>query len=269
MKKYNVLFYFLFVLLVMGALASMAQNDYGQKILGFVSYAFALTFLVELVRTLKETKERNLLFVCELIALAGIASILGCRVFYLYFTFAEYVFAICGLLLFAVYVSKAILIRRELAGMNSRYFQVKIYVLYAAIILYTFAMMITPFAPSLSEPSGKVAFALLLVGAGSFLVSRDDLFKGEKLSPYKYIASKNDNTPVLITLFVLFTGYMALTQASVLPQMYSGQLPRTYFELVSEAENGSEKPVNNKFRHELFKAKYDVFVERNSHLISQ
>ena len=47
MKNYNPIYYFLFILLVTGAFASMAQNSYGIKMMGGVAFAFGLVFLVE------------------------------------------------------------------------------------------------------------------------------------------------------------------------------------------------------------------------------
>ena len=48
MKRDQTFFYFLFVLLVLGAFAAMAQNSYGLKILGAVAIVFGLIFLVRL-----------------------------------------------------------------------------------------------------------------------------------------------------------------------------------------------------------------------------
>ena len=58
MKKYNAVFYFLFILLVMGAFASMAQNSYGIKIMIGVSFAFAFIFLIQLVTVLINKDKR-------------------------------------------------------------------------------------------------------------------------------------------------------------------------------------------------------------------
>ncbi|HSF44363.1 MAG TPA: hypothetical protein VLA58_00080, partial [Chitinophagaceae bacterium] len=52
MKTYNTIYFLLFVLLIMGAFASMAQNSYGLKLLGVVGMLFGLLFLYQLIRFL-------------------------------------------------------------------------------------------------------------------------------------------------------------------------------------------------------------------------
>src|SRR5260370_1036635 len=47
MKRYNVVYYILFLAVVMGAFASMAQNSYGMKLIGLVCLGFCFTFLYE------------------------------------------------------------------------------------------------------------------------------------------------------------------------------------------------------------------------------
>ncbi len=53
MKKFNTIYYLLFILLVMGAFAAMAQNNYGLNIMGGVAFVFALVFLVEFISVLR------------------------------------------------------------------------------------------------------------------------------------------------------------------------------------------------------------------------
>ena len=50
MKKYNTLYYFLFVVLILGAFASMAQYSYGLIICGIACLGFTGAFLVEAFR---------------------------------------------------------------------------------------------------------------------------------------------------------------------------------------------------------------------------
>jgi hypothetical protein len=46
--------------------------------------------------------------------------------------------------------------------------------------------------------------------------------------------------------------------------MYTDEYPQAYFELVKQAEAGTEGSVEGKFNHEEFKEMYDRFVSRNS-----
>ena len=81
MKKYNTYYYLLFVLLIMGAFASMAQNSYGLKVMGGVAFAFSFLFLTQLVFIIKEKGKSNLTGIAELTGLVFISLILGLRVF--------------------------------------------------------------------------------------------------------------------------------------------------------------------------------------------
>jgi hypothetical protein len=133
---------------------------------------------------------------------------------------------------------------------------------YGSIVLYLVSMVTVPFLPSLSEPAGMAAFALLILVGILSLVYRGILFNGEKTSGFQFIFRLKDRSGVLIVLFLLFTAYMGLTKIEVLPKMYSDEFPKAYFQLVNEAEAGREKPKDGKFKHEEFKEKYDQFVTR-------
>ena len=59
MKKLNVIYLFLFILLVMGAFASMAQNSYGLKILGGVAFFFAFIISCRIRHSTEEKGKRR------------------------------------------------------------------------------------------------------------------------------------------------------------------------------------------------------------------
>ena len=50
----NLYYFLLFILLIMGTFASMAQNNYGMKIIGGVAFAFALIFIVEFISVIRK-----------------------------------------------------------------------------------------------------------------------------------------------------------------------------------------------------------------------
>ena len=96
MKKLNVIFLFLFILLVMGAFASMAQNSYGLKILGGVAFVFALLFIAEFVTALRRKENEDLFTIIEPLCLFILSFIFGLRVFYIHFNYVEILFGCCG-----------------------------------------------------------------------------------------------------------------------------------------------------------------------------
>lgn len=67
-----------------------------------------------------------------------------------------------------------------------------------------------------------------------------------------------------MAVYVLFTMYMGLTKFDLIPKLYSNEYPQTYLKLVQEAESGLERPIDGKYKHEIFKEKYDRLVERST-----
>src|SRR5450432_230570 len=106
MKKYNPIYFLLFILLVMGAFASMAQNSYGLKVMGGVAFVFGGVFLLEFIQALNKKEKKDGLALAELAAMILFAVIFGCRVFNIYFPFIEWVFAAAGAVLVFFYIRK-------------------------------------------------------------------------------------------------------------------------------------------------------------------
>lgn len=261
MKRYNTIYYLLFVLLIMGAFAAMAQNYYGVTILGLVAVSFSLLFLIQLISFLSK-KERDWSVVVELISLAFLAGIMALRVFYIYFEFLEMILGIAGVSLILVYLRKTV---NSFSSMSRKSKRLTGLVLayYFSIILYLLSMIAVPFFPSLSEPAGVLAFGLLISFIVLNIASGKILYNGENVSGLKFVTGFKDLSIILITLFLLFTAYMGLNKIGIIPKMYSDEFPQSYFELVNRAETGKEKAVNGKYKHEEFKKMYDRFVERN------
>ena len=86
MKRDQTFFYLLFVLLVMGAFAAMAQNSYGLKILGGVAAIFGVIFLVRL-GSMVLNERKNVFAILELTSLTILAFIFFFFFFYIYFLF--------------------------------------------------------------------------------------------------------------------------------------------------------------------------------------
>lgn len=261
MSRYNPYYYLLFVLLIFGAFASMAQNDYGIQILGFVALAFGVIFFLQLIFAIRK-KHIDAVTVTELGSLVVMSVILFMRVFYIRFPFVEVLFGIAGFVLIASYLIKLAIAWNALKS-KSKDMGILVVLFMGSIISYAISMTIVPFVSTLAEPAGGVGFGLLLLFLMVALLKGEMLIEGERLSAFAYVARLKDRSIVLVTLFLLFTAYMGLTKINVIPKMYSDEFPQAYFELVKQAETGKEKPVNGKFKHEEFKEMYDQFVSRN------
>jgi hypothetical protein len=262
MKSYNTLYYLLTVLLIMGAFASMAQNSYGMQIISMVTIAFGLIFLIRFVSQLNIKGDERGLSLLEYASLFLLALIFTFRGFQLYFPFIEWLFGISGIAIAGIYIVKAI---RHFLNYQQKNITVAFLLMtaYFSISFFSLAMMLFAFNPPFARYLG--IFSLVLIGGflfggiyyGRFLVGT------EKTSVFKVIAGFRDRFYLLLTLFVLFTLYVGLTGAGVLPRLYSDNYPQAYYKLVNEAETGKEKPVEGRYQYERFKTAYDHFVEKN------
>lgn len=259
MKKYLTYYYLLFVLLVMGAFASMAQNSYGFKIMGMVAYIFGVLFVSQLTYVLKNKSKVDYLVVCELIGLFTISIILGLRVYYIHFELVELLFGIAGGLLIAVYGVKAVQLFKEISPKN-RVLALLVLCFYASLILYILSMTVIPFLPVFSEVFGILAFILLIIFAVISYWKKQMHYGADKASSISVIVGNKDRSIFLMSLFLLFTVYMGLSKIEVLPKMYSDEYPQAYFELVNKAEMGQDEAVEGKYKHEEFKEEYEKFL---------
>jgi hypothetical protein len=260
MKKYITYYYLLFVLLVMGAFASMAQNSYGLKIMGIVSFSFFLLFLAQLVYVIKNKGKNEFLGIAELSGLSLLSLVLGLRAYYIHFNFVETFFVFAGINLIFVYGFKMIGNYKKLINEN-RILAWLVVCFHLSIILFILSMIAVPFISWIGQPLGAIAFVLMIFFLGISYYKGEMFFKGENVTSFQIIKQAKDRSPVLATLFILFSLYIGLTMVGVLPGMYSDEFPQSYFELVNKAETGQEEPVEGKYKHEVFKKQYDQFLE--------
>lgn len=262
MKGYNTLYYLLFVILIMGAFASMAQNSYGLKILGGVAIAFAVLFFIQFISSFTARGKKDIYSSIELGCLFILACIFALRVFYINFSYVELIFELTSLILILLYFRK---MRNKFSFLKPKnnFLSVLILVFYLAIILYFISLGSITFLPKLSETAGILAFAFLIGFMIAGLTNRNFLVDGENTSAFKIVSRLKDNSILIISLFLLFTLYKGFTKEEILPKVYSDEFPQTYFELVNKAESGKENSVNGKYKYEEFKEEYDRFVEHS------
>src|SRR5687767_9826830 len=183
MKNYNSIFYLLFILLVMGAFASMAQNSYGLKIMGAVAFIFGIVFIVKLVTVLRIKEENDIYILLEFAGLSLLSIIFGLRVFYIRFPNIEFLFGAIAVLLALVYMRKMILRFRHFKPKNS-FLANLVLVFHFSIILFLISLATVPFFPEISEYTGVVAFILLLVFIVVGFLRRQSIVDGENVSAF-------------------------------------------------------------------------------------
>lgn len=260
MKKYNPIYYLLFILLIMGTFASMAQNSYGLKIMGAVALAFGLIFLLEFITTFgkKETKDGYAL--AELAAMILFSAIFGCRIFNIHFPYIEWLFAAAGAWLVFFYIRKLFIRYQRLVFRNRRLAWLGL-IFHLNIILFLVSLIMIPFASQKAEWVGMTAFAFLLVFIIGAFVKRDDLVDGNKVTTMQMVTGYHDHSIVLASLFLLFSLFAAFNKAGLIPGIYSDEFPRAYNELVNSATSGKEKKVDGKLKHEAFMEQYKLLLK--------
>ena len=262
MKRSNTIFYLLFILLIMGAFASMAQNSYGLRIMGGVAFIFGIVFIVELITVLRKKGKKDIYALLELTGLSLLSIIFGLRVFYIRFPNIEFLFGAAAILLILVYLRKMILRFRHIQPKN-KFLAMLVLVFHFSIILFLTSLATVPFSPKISEISGAGGFILLLffILAGFF---RKELFvDGEIFSAFTMVKRYKDHSIIIVSLFLLFSLYVGFNRVGLLPGIYSDEFPRAYFELVDNATSKKEKPVDGKYKYEEFMKKYEQFLKNN------
>ncbi|HEX5667743.1 MAG TPA: hypothetical protein VFX73_03005 [Chitinophagaceae bacterium] len=262
MKTYNTIYFLLFVLLIMGAFASMAQNSYGLKLLGFVGLAFGILFLYQLIRYQLRPGKKDRLLQLELVSLTVLSSIFSLRVFNIHSQVTDMLFVTAGIVLAGVYVGKMTLAYSTLKKGNHM-LALLIATFYLSVIMFIIFIVAGIYSPMISRIAGIIGFVLLVIFLVTAIVKGEFLVDGVNISAFKWIIGAKDSSGLLISLFSVAAFYFALNSAGILPPLYVDDLPQAYYKLVKEANSDKETKASEATIHDQFKQEYDKFVGRN------
>jgi hypothetical protein len=258
MKPRIVFHYFLYLAIILGAFASMAQNDYGLTVVSWSCYLFALSIILELIERFgKLSWDKRI----ELSGLAILLFLFGLRAAYIHFAFVETLLLIISTLLIAVYVLHAFNKTKRLGSTNSRLRNL-ILVYYLSLISFTLSMSIAILLPSLTEIVGGTATALLALFFLGMLLSRRQLIDGVEVKTTDFLRKQAGHSIVLMTGFLLISLYSGLHMIGVIPSLYTDKIPQAYIQLINDAETGKESAVDGVYQHEIYKDAYDRFLEK-------
>jgi 4-amino-4-deoxy-L-arabinose transferase-like glycosyltransferase len=263
MKKNNPIYFLLFILLIMGAFASMAQNNYGLKLIGGVAFVFALVFIVEFISVVRTKDKKDIFTLAEPVCLFILSFIFGLRVFYIQFSYIEWLFAAAAILLVLIYWKKMIRRYHHLQTKNNLLGKL-VLVFHLCIILFLISLVMVPFAPKIAAVAGVAAFFLLFVFMAARFFKQYFLVDGENISSFSTVKNFKDHSIIIVSLFLLFSLYVGLNRIGMLPGIYSDEFPGAYSELVNKASSKKEKPINGKYKYEEFMEQYQQFLKRNS-----
>jgi hypothetical protein len=258
MKPRIVFHYFLYLAIILGAFASMAQNDYGLTVVSWSCYLFAFSIILELVQrfgTLSWDKK------FELAGLAILLLLFGLRAAYIHFAYVETILLVVSASLIIVYTLHALKKIRQ-AGADNKRLRNLILVYYLSLTGFTLSMGIAILLPSLTEIVGGIATALLLLFFIGIGLSRQQLINGVEVKTSAYLRKHAGYSIVLMTGYLLISLYSGLHMLGVLPSLYTDKIPHAYIELINDAETGKETPIDGVYKHELYKEAYENFIER-------
>lgn len=262
MKKFNAIYFFLFILLVMGAFAAMAQNSYGLKILGGVAFTFSLMFIIEFITRVKRKENKDVFTKIEPVCLFILSFIFGLRVFYIHFKYVELLFGIAAALLAIIYLRKMMLRYNEFRNKN-KVLSALVIVFHLSIIFFLASLALVPFLPVIAESIGIASFVLLMLFILVGFLKKNLLVEGEPLSAFQMIRQYKGHSIIIITLIIMLSFYVGFNKVGILPGVYSDEFPRAYFKLVDDATKGKEKAVDGTYKHEEFMDQYKKFINNN------
>lgn len=255
MKPRIVFHYFLYLAIILGAFASMAQNDYGLVVVSWSCYLFSLSIALELIKKIKNISWDKKV---ELFSLSVLLLLFGLRAAYVHFAYVETILLVTSLLLILVYILHA---SKKTKGVGNKRLKNLVLVYYLSLIIYTSSMVITILLPSITEIVGGIATGLLVLFMFGALISGEQLIDGVAIKTTDFLRTQAGYSIVLMTGFLLITIYSGLSMIGWLPSLYTDKVPHAYIELINNAETGKEKAIDGVYKHELYKEAYDTFMQ--------
>ena len=256
MKRNIVLYYFLMLLLVMGAFAAMALNSYGTILISYVAAAFAIVFLFELIFILPRESEMSMSYKVslslELLTLIGL-----CTFYFLKGISIEIPHSLTSRLilitiLFGVNVYHFV---RAFVYTSHAPWKVKgsIAMYFVALLLFIISTNLPSQISWITIPSGFICLLVFIVfGWWKGRV----ILNGEETSAWKKAIQFRNKSGIQLVFFTLAVSYFVLSAIRVLPPLYIGSLPNGYTKVVQQWEHD-----NTQTNPEEFERAYEKFLE--------
>lgn len=266
MKLNQVLQSIFLALILAGLFAMMAQNGYGFTVMGLACFGLALLYLIQiswkLLNDFSGLEKKDIFAISELLLLASLLLLFGCRAFYIRLPYIDLIFTmLCGLLI-VVYFFIASGIFTVAKKENSGFARNVIF-FYSSILLFLLSLGTRIINPSWSSVIGGLGILASIPFLISLIPHRQYDHSGKAMSLFQFIVASR-NKAGLLFLFFIFSGiFISLSNFKVIPTIENAEKPRTYIELINQAESRNEKPVNGKYKHEIYKDAMDKFLDRH------
>jgi hypothetical protein len=253
------------MVMVTGAFASMAQNNYGLKLIGFSCVGFAFLFFFEALFDWKKKVElstlaRTLNFI-ELIVLGGLATLLFLRSLFIDFNGASTMFTVLLIVLTSLYLSYLL----RLVGRwwsKSKSLSTGLILYFLVLIFFLSSSILAIGQHNLSYLTGATGLACLLAFIVWVVLSRRILVDGESTSIVAHIW-KMRNKSIFVLVASLVVGlYFVLNRSNIIPPLYTSEKPAGYLELVKQSEEGKENSEEDRNLYKLFDDRYQSFIQK-------
>jgi hypothetical protein len=257
MKKLNSIFFLLFLLLITGGFAAIAQNAYGMQLLGWSIAGFSFFSLLGGISAFTNPRFPKLLSF-EYFTLTILFAIAAMRIFLVRFPYVELIFSGTGIVLVIIYLKYIANNFNALKDENKQLF-LTLSLLYASIAMYSMALVLNPFSNFISEIAGFLGLITLILAVLSKVNIKSIVVKDKEISLTKYLSLLPNRSYLLLSLFLLFTIYSAARVFDFIPEIQSSTMPKGYYELVKEAESGKDIPLDGRYKYQEYRARMENF----------
>jgi hypothetical protein len=254
MNRTTTILILLFMLLITGAFASMAQNNYGFLLIGFVCMCYAAFFLYHLIRKLTAGKKSSLRSRVELLALFLLAFSFGLNVFHIRVPFLSYITVAAAVMLILIYASylREALVPGKTHVWNALY--------YTGIELFLLTMI-------MSQLNLQIPFYIEILGFGCLVACLVGMLvipalrEGLRLQRLTDVMAGFRNRSFLVaSIFFITFIYGSAVSAGALPPLYADDYPKVFYELTGKKDEADRRAQTSPRD---FKDAFERFVSRN------
>jgi hypothetical protein len=250
MKRYHTSYYILFLLLITGGFAGMAQNSYSQLLLGIAATGFFMLFAIQFF--LDARLDRDVMYKWESLCLMIQAGLITLEVFYIHISGYSLLFWTSAIALFFVFILRFL-------------YELKTHGWSMESALYGLAVA-SWFVWSLYQSRGNLFLILggLLILAFIIFIS----YHQKKAPSTDGVKVRLVSTPwkdyawVVLIFFGLVYGYTLGTRLEWLPPMYASEYPQKYYQMGTSELPGTTSTADKNQQFE-FKKAYDDFVKKH------
>jgi hypothetical protein len=266
MKISQVLQSVLLGLIVLGLFAIMAQNGYGFTLMGVSYFGLALLYIARISWKVAEDfsaiEKRDIVCISELLLLASMFILFGLRTFYINIPFIDLIFiALCSLLI-VVYLIIASGIFNTIRNENPPLAR-NVMFFYSSILLFILSLGFRIINPSLSALIGTLGILASLPFLIALMRRKKYDHSGKSITLLQFIVASGNKSGMLFLFFIFSAIYLGLSNFRIIPGIENAEKPGTYIELRIQAETGKEKPVNGKYKYQIYKEAMDNFLQRH------